>query len=124
MSERLVGTAGFSAHPTGEYPTTTALAVRSLGPPSLAGGPLEGLGAWFEARCAHLVARFLDFGARRGTTAGETADEESTAALTRIGVAHGLREAVPGLARRLSSELEVTASTVAMSSNLRGSAAM
>ena len=75
MSERLVGTAGFSALPTGEYPTTTALAVRSLGATSLAGGPLEGLGAWFEARCAHLVARFLDFGARRGTTAGETADE-------------------------------------------------
>jgi len=85
MSERLVGTAGFSAHPTGEYPTTNALAVRGLGPTTLAGGPLEGVGAWIEARFAHLVARFLDFGARGGTTAGETADEASAAALTRIG---------------------------------------
>ena len=87
MSERLVGTAGFGSLPTEDQPAGGALAVRELGTVALAGGPFEGLGAWVEARIAHLVARFLDFGARGGAAAagGETDDPQGSTAMTRIG---------------------------------------
>jgi hypothetical protein len=49
---------------------------------AIASGPLDGLGAWAGARVAHLVARFLDIGARRRPGQDPTGDEAS---LTRIG---------------------------------------
>jgi hypothetical protein len=88
MSDHLARTASFAAHAAVGDPSNAggmAVAVRGLGPTSLAGGPLEGAGAWLEARFAHLVAHFLDFGARNRGMTGEASDPEEPAALTRTG---------------------------------------
>ena len=110
MSDRLETTASFAA--MGDPPSGGAMVavVRGLGPGSPVGGPLEGAGAWLEARFAHLVAHFLDFGARNRVTTGEATDPEETVAMTRTGGA---------VARWISFPRGVRTTTAAMTSGAR-----
>src|SRR5881392_1556862 len=85
MSDRSAALARFVPPPSTEgEPVGGALAVKAVTPPPLVAGPLDGVGSWLEARFAHFVARFLDFGARRNGAVGAVAASDG-ATLTRIG---------------------------------------